>query len=387
MHFEIAYLILIPALLIVPRALQRFLLPAPLACFGFGLLTAVFLGALPQMALLSLMATLGVSTLFLYAGIETDLHVLRGGARELAAHLALRLVNLGALTWAAMQFLGLSWQAGCLLALALLTPSTGFILDTLSSLGLTDEERRSVTNKAIGGELLALVMLFVVLQSDSLAGFATSSAVLVALIVILPLAYLALGRLVVRVAPGSEFSLLIMIGLLAASATDHLGVEYLVGAFLAGLTARLMRGRIPGFASDANLHAVKLFASFFVPFYFFYRGLSVPHKVLGWNALTAGLVAIAVLAPLRVGLVWLQRRLVMKEDGHASLRVAIALVPTLIFTLVLATILRERYGISETIYGALLVYAAVTTLLPSLVMARPFDLDATHLERDETDRG
>lgn len=58
------------------------------------------------------------------------------------------------------------------------------------------------------------------------------------------------------------------------------------------------------------------------------------------------------------------------------MRVAIALSPTLIFTLVLATILRERVGLTETWYGALLVYAALTTLLPSLILAKPFQLDA-----------
>jgi len=40
-------------------------------------------------------------------------------------------------------------------------------------------------------------------------------------------------------------------------------------------------------------------------------------------------------------------------------------MPTLTFTPVLAAILRERFDINDTMYGTLLVYAAISTALPS----------------------
>jgi hypothetical protein len=40
---------------------------------------------------------------------------------------------------------------------------------------------------------------------------------------------------------------------------------------------------------------------------------------------------------------------------------------------VLATILRERFQITDTLFGALLVYAALSTLLPSFVLAKSVD--------------
>jgi Kef-type K+ transport system membrane component KefB len=279
-----------------------------------------------------------------------------------------------------MTQLGLSWQAATLAALALLTPSTGFILESLPRLGLDAQERFWVTSKAIGGEMLALIVLFAVLQSDSTEHLALSSAALAAMLVGLPLLFIGLGRVVVPYAPGSEFSLLVMVGLLAAYLTKQIGVYYLVGAFIAGLVARLLRERMPALASTANLHAVKLFASFFVPFYFFHNGMNVPDGALQWASLQIGLALTVFILPLRIALVWFQRRFLVRESSRNSLRVAVALAPTLIFTLVLATILHERYGLPDAWYGGLLVYAALTTLLPSVTLARSFSLDVTDID-------
>ena len=374
---EVAYLLLIFGLLVVPRALQRFRIPAPLTCLAFGMAAALLLPQSSQDATLALLATLGISSLFLFAGLEIDIHALRRGLWPLIGHLVVRSAVLGAGVWLSVRYLSLSWQVASLLMLAILTPSTGFILESLDRLGLDESERYWVTLKAIGGELLALVVLFGVLQSGSIAIMARSAGMLAAMIVLLPTLFIMLGRYVVPYAPGSEFSLLVMIGLIAAYLTKELGVYYLVGAFLAGFIARLLRDRMPSLASDDNLHAVGLFASFFVPFYFFYRGMNVPSDALSWHALSLGLGLSAAVLPIRVAALWMQRRMIKGESALGSLRVAVALTPTLIFTLVLATILRERYGITETTYGALLVYAAVSTALPSFVLATPIDFDVS----------
>ena len=373
---ELAYLLLIFGLMVIPRAVQRFRIPAPLTSIGFGMVAAVFLSSFSQDATLALLATLGISSLFLFAGLEIEVEDLRRGRWPLLGHLLVRSFTLTATGFLAVWFFAFSWQVAALLALALLTPSTGFILDTLSQLGLKDEERYWVTIKAVGGELLALAVLFVVLQSSSPERLAWSTAALAAMIIGLPLLFMLLGRLVVPYAPGSEFSLLVMVGLIASYLTYQLGVYYLVGAFLAGFIARMLRRRMPLLASYPNLRAIQLFASFFVPFYFFYRGMSVPQGALVWDALGIGAALSVAVLPLRVGALWLQRRVINRDEGAmASLRVATALTPTLIFTLVLATILRERFGVSDTLYGALLVYAALSTVLPSLVLGKPLDFD------------
>ena len=375
MKQELLYLILIFALLVVPRVLQRWKLPAPLTCLLFGLLAMLAWGDRVHDPVVILLSTLGISSLFLFAGLEVDPRELRRGAGPLVVHLLVRCATLAGAAWLAWRYLDLGWQAATLLALALLTPSTGFILDTLERLGLAEDERFWVTSKAIAGELLALAALFVVLQAGDPLMMAVNTGVLVAMLVGLPLLFVALGRWVVPHAPGSEFSLLVMVGMVAAYITYQMGVYYLVGAFIAGLVARLLRERMPKLASHENLHAVRLFASFFVPFYFFNAGTKVPAGALSLDALWAGLLITAVLLPLRIGIVWLQRRVLIGEGSHSSMRVSVALAPTLIFTLVIAGILYQRFHIPEWLYGALLLYAVLTTLLPSFVLKAPFDVD------------
>ncbi|TAA28505.1 cation:proton antiporter [Pseudoxanthomonas winnipegensis] len=376
MSQELIYLLLIFGLLVIPRFLQQFKLPAPLTCLAFGVVAALVIGKPVEDGVVALMASLGISSLFLFAGLEVDPKALRKGWKQLVIHLLARSASLTAVAWLAWRYAGLSWQAAALLALALLTPSTGFIIDTLGRLGLDTKEQFWVTNKAIAGELLALAVLFVVLQSASppleMLG---STLALLAMLVGLPLLFIALGRWVLPHSPGAEFSLLVMVGVIAAYVTHLIGVHDLVGAFVTGLVARLLRQRMPTLASHDNLHAVRLFASFFVPFYFFYSGTKVPAGALSLGALGVGLALTAVVLPLRVGLLALQRRLTFGESLRTGLRIGTALAPTLIFTLVLAGVLRERFAIPDALFGGLLLYATLTTLLPSLVFRTPFDVD------------
>jgi Kef-type K+ transport system membrane component KefB len=280
---------------------------------------------------------------------------LRRGLWPLLSHMLIRTLVLAGNAWIGMTYFDFSWQVAGLVALALLTPSTGFILDSLQSLGLDEQEQFWVTSKAIVGELLALLLLFLILKSDSYVELAMSSGVLLATAVGLPLVLIFLGRIVIPHAPGSEFSLLVMVGLISAYLTKQIGVYYLVGAFLTGFIARQLRVRLPNLASESNLHAVKFFASFFVPFYFFYSGMKVPEAALQWQSLALGLSMTAAVLPLRVGIVTLQRVIVHRDSASSSFRVAIALAPTLIFTLVIANILHERFGISDVLFGGLLV--------------------------------
>src|SRR3546814_34108 len=116
------------------------------------------------------------------------------GLWPLLTHLAVRIVTLAGVAWLAWHYLDLGWQASALLALALLTPSTGFILDTLERLGLDEEERFWVTSKAIAGELLALAALFVIMQAGDPMQLGVSTLVMLGMLVGLPMLFISLDR-------------------------------------------------------------------------------------------------------------------------------------------------------------------------------------------------
>lgn len=375
MSRDLIYLLLIFGLLVVPRALQRLRLPAPITCLLLGVGAMLLWGTDTHDPVVALLSALGISSLFLFAGLEVDFATLRQGAGRLLIHLVVRAVALGVAGWLAWRFLGLGWQASVLVSLALLTPSTGFILDTLERMGLDEGERFWVTSKAIAGELLALAILFVALKADNGLAFGVSTAAMVGLLVGLPLLFIALGRWVVPHAPGSEFSLLVMVGMVAAYFTYRLGVYYLVGAFIAGLTARVLQERMPKLTAHDNIHALRLFATFFVPFYFFHAGTLISRDALSVEALLIGLVITAVVLPLRVGMTWLQRRLVFRESAASALRVSVSLAPTLVFTLVIAQILYERFQLPGPLFGGLVLYTVLNTMLPSLILKQTFDID------------
>ena len=375
MSQELVYLLLIFGLLVIPRALQRLKIPAPITCLALGIGAMLAWGDRTHDPVVVLLSTLGISSLFLFAGLEVEIQALRRGLGRLLVHLGIRVGSMLVVGWLGWRYMDLGWQAAALLALALLTPSTGFILDTLERLGLDEEERFWVTSKAIAGELLALAVLFVALQAGDPMQFAASSGAMVALLVGLPLLFMALGRWVMPHAPGSEFSLLVMVGMVAAYVTFNLGVYYLVGAFIAGLTARLLQDRMPKLASFDNIHALRLFATFFVPFYFFHAGTGISRDALTWDALLIGLAITAIVLPLRVGMIWLQRRILFKENHESAMRVSVALAPTLVFTLVIAQILYERFQLPGPLFGGLVLYTVLNTLLPSLVLKQTFDID------------
>lgn len=372
----LTYLGLLLGILVVPKALQRFRIPGPITCLFFGIGISLWGGDYQHNQTLTLLSVFGIASLFLFAGLEVSLSDLVKHKWPIFTHLLLTLLIVTACALLSMRFFALSWQASTLVALALFIPSTGFILDSLSQFGLSDSERFWVTLKAITSELLALALMFIALQSDSVGHLALSSGIMLAMVFIMPFLFLLFGRIVLPYAPGSEFTFLVLMGVIAAAITKELGVYYLVGAFLAGFLARQLRERMPSLVTDSMMHAVKLFASFFLPFYFFHGGIGVPVQALGWQALLLGAGITAVVLPLRVLTVWGQRRAMFKETFRSSLHVSITLMPTLIFTLVLAGILRERFAIEDTLYGALLVYAVLTTILPSFLLPKAIDFDA-----------
>ncbi|MES2306906.1 MAG: cation:proton antiporter [Gemmatimonadota bacterium] len=368
---ELAYVVLLFALFVVPRVLQRWRLPSAITSFVLGGVAGIGFGLFSHDPTIHLLSTFGIVSLFLFAGLEVDGFGSALRIRYLLLHLAIRVVTLAGATVVLARLFILDLRPASLLALALLTPSAGFILDAMNGFGLTPEETAWIRSKAIASELLALLGLFVVLQSTTAERFATSTLLLAGIVVVLPPVFRLFATRIAPYAPKSEFAFLLMMALVAAYATRRLGVYYLVGAFLVGVAARRFRQSLPAIASDRMLHAVEVFASFFAPFYFFRAGSELTREDLSWPAVWLGLAFVGVMVPLRIVALALLRRVTLGESIRVSLRIAVPMLPTLVFTLVLAGILRDRFGIGDPLFGALVVYALLTTLIPGFVFNAP----------------
>lgn len=368
---ELSYVLLLFGLFVLPRFLQRYRIPSAITSLGLGAVLGMGFGLFRHDPTVELLSSFGIVALFLFAGLDAELDDLRREARILAEHLVIRLAMLAATAMALQSAFTLEGRSAVLLALALLTPSAGFILESLDGLGVSERERFWIRSKAIASELVALAVLFVTLQSTSAIRLTASALALAVMVVLLPAAFDAFARRIVPHAPKSEFAFLVMMAVVCAYVTRGLGVYYLVGAFVVGMAAQRFRERLPALASERMLHAVEAFASFFVPFYFLHAGLPLRREDFGWQALLVGGAFVATVLPLRVGVTALHRRLRLGEGFGPSARIGLSILPTFVFTLVIAEILRERFALTPTIFGGLVVYAVVNTLVPGLVLKLP----------------
>jgi Kef-type K+ transport system membrane component KefB len=368
---ELGYVVLLFALFILPRVLQRYRIPTAITALALGAFLALGFGLFSHDPTVELLSTFGIVSLFLFAGLEVDVRELRKHAIPLVLHLVLRLATLFAVAWGLVRLLGLEPRAAALVALALLTPSTGFILDSLHAFGLNEKEQFWVRSKAIATELVALLVLFGTVQSTTVMKMSVSVVVLVLLIAVLPLVFHWFAKRVVPWAPKSEFAFLIMIAVVCAIVTRELGVYYLVGAFVVGMAAQSFREHLPAMASDKMLHAVEAFASIFVPFYFFHAGLLLQARDFAPAALFAGLAFLVFGLPLRMMLLALHGKLTRGQGLKDSMRISVPLMPTLVFTLVIVQILRDQFVLPPWILGGLIVYTLVNTLIPGLVLKAP----------------
>jgi hypothetical protein len=151
---EASSLIAVVGLLVAARILQRFRIPAHLTSVAFGVAVAVILAPFSQDAAPAPPVMSGIAPLFLFAGLKVDVHAVWLGMVPRIGHLVVRSVSARHRRMDPHASLRLRWQVTRLLTLSLLTPSTGFIVDTLGRSGLTEGERFWVTIKAISGARL-----------------------------------------------------------------------------------------------------------------------------------------------------------------------------------------------------------------------------------------
>jgi Kef-type K+ transport system membrane component KefB len=350
MDAELRLIALVALLYFLPKIVLRLGVPSPVTEMLLGVACGpLLLGLVEVGELLAGLAGLGISALFLFAGLEVEVEELVERRQTLFQHLAIQLLLFAANAGIGLV-LGADLSTAALLAVAILSPSAGFILPALDALGLSAAAASWIKHKAVATEIAAILVVLVFSKTASAQELLVGLGGVIALVVAVPLLFLAFHRTRLRWAPRTEFRFVMIVALLAGYASHRLGMHYLVGAFLVGLVARryldhLARRGVGAPSLRLALGSFRFLSTFFVPFYFFVVGLQLPAGALSVHALglAAGLGAVAV--PLRVGLL---------------------LGPTLVFTLAVAELLHDRYGIADWVFGGLVLYGAGTSFLPVL---------------------
>jgi Kef-type K+ transport system membrane component KefB len=365
---ELGYVFLIVLLFILPRLLLRLGIPMALTAFGLGLYSATRFDFYDADNVISIFSTLGIISLFLFAGLEVNLHALKKKSKLLVSHLAFRLVVVAILAFVFGIIFKLETVTAILLALALATPSTGFIFDSIETTDISDSQKEWIKAKAISAELVALGALLFLSQMESTVNLVGSLLIIIILIVVLPFLLKKLARTVEKLVPGSEFSFIFMLAIISGIITKKLGAYYLVGAFLVGMVASQYRRNSPSASADQMLQSLRSFSTFFMPFYFFNSGLNMPSDAFSVEAFKMSLIMFAISVPVKVGSLLVLRRYSLAESWQDSFAITISLMPNLVFGLVLADILKSSMGIPVPVFGGLIIYTLLITMLSPLLL-------------------
>ena len=362
------YISLIIVLFIVPRIFLRFGIPIALSTFALGVAATAKLGFFGEDPVINLFSFLGITSLFLFAGLEVELPILRSNAKSIAVHITVKLVMLALFSWLAQNYFSLPFTTSAILALAIVTPSAGFILHSLAGSSISDAQKFWVRLKAIASELVALTLLLVLVQGESFLQLAISVSILVVAIATLPYLLRKIAYALERFAPGSEFNFLIILAFIFALITKKMGAYYLVGAFAVGMAAARFRKDSTDLSTDEMMKSIRQFALFFMPFYFLNAGLNLSLAVFSLEALYIGLAFVVITIPIRVATTLLHRKISLGESWRESYPVAISLLPNLVFGLVLADILRARFHAPAEIVGGVIIFTFITTITPGFLL-------------------
>jgi Kef-type K+ transport system membrane component KefB len=366
-NHELSYVVLIVMLFVLPRIISRIGVPVGLGAFFLGFVSSNYLGIFSDRDVISTSATLGISALFLYAGLEVNFSELRQNVKLLAQHVLIRSLMIFGLIFILIYSFVSTMQVAGIIALALLTPSTGFIVDMLPSTKLSTEQKQWIKMKAIAAEILALLFLLF-FQSETVYKAMFSFSILIVLMFALPALFHWFSKKVSSSTAGSDFSFLLLLAVVTGTLTKKLGAYYLVGAFLVGFTVNFYLKNIAKNSKNEFEPTAKFFASFFMPFYFFYAGLKLDSDVFSLKAFLIGGALLLILFPCRIAAVVWHRRLAIKESPKQSIPIAVSLLPNLVFGLVLVEVLRVIGGVENYILGGLIVYTILATLIPPFIL-------------------
>ncbi len=366
---DLEYLLVFTLVLIFPKVLLRFKIPSGITAISIGILMSYFDPDLQSDTLFKFLSQIGITSLFLFAGLEVEWDSLKKDQTYLSKYIGKTLSILLVISYCISHYLNLPFQESFIYSLGIFTPSAGFILTSMHSFKISENQEYWIKSKAISKELIAIVLLFLALQGSDYQKLLNSLVFFALLFILLPFVFKIFFKFVSPYAPNSKVSFLVVLALIAGVISKELGAYYLVGAFAVGVISGKFKAQIFKEGEDNMLHSLSSFFTTFLPFYFFYAGMKIIPQEVTISAFLYGLLLIALFIPLRLFVISNSMSLFMKDKKIRKSQITLSLMPTLIFGLVIAGILKDRGIISTDLIYALLVYTLINSLIPSITLA------------------
>ncbi|HEX5879485.1 MAG TPA: cation:proton antiporter [Actinomycetota bacterium] len=326
---------------------------------------------------LQILALLGLAFLLFLAGLEIDLHRLRG--RVLTAAVLGYLVTLALGAGAGAAFAAAGWvQQPLLLAIAVSATSLGLVVPVLKDAGqATSGVGQSVIAAATVADFAAIVLLSLLFSSA--AGSTGSRLVLLAAFAALVLAtavagmaaghWRRLGEVLVRLQDTTaeirvRFAVVLLVAFTVLA--EHFGLESILGAFLAGALVGLLdrdSASHPHFRT--KLEAIGF--GFLIPVFFVTSGIRL--DLTGLVHDPAALLRVPLLLLTLLLVRGVPALLTLRSHGPRPTLAAALLQATSLPFLVTAAQIGIELGVVAPVTGAALVLAGLVSVLVFPVVA------------------
>lgn len=364
---DLEFLLIFGLVLIFPKLFLRFKLPSGISALLIGIIFSVVDPSLRDEQLFKFLAQIGITSLFLFAGLEVEVDELKKDLPYLKKYL-LKFVTILGLIAIGFHFLqDMSFSNAVIFSLGIFTPSAGFILTSLHSFNTNESQDHWIKSKAISKEILSIILLFLALQGSDINAMVISLVFFAALYFILPWLFKMFFKFISPYAPNAEIAFLVVLSLTAGIISKEIGAYYLVGAFVVGLIGSRFKEEIFKEGEIALFRSLSNFFTVFLPFYFFSAGLKLSIEGFTLEAFGLAIIMIALFIPLRMALVITSIKYFMNNALLKGYKISLSLLPTLIFGLVIATVLLQRGEVDKKLVYSLIIYTLITSLIPTLV--------------------
>ena len=366
----VKFLIIISLLFFIPKVLFKLKkIPTSITEIFLGILLGILFPAFFFIDdVIRVLGALGIITIFLVGGMETDLPYILKNKKYFLESILLQFILIIIVSIITFYIFKQTFQVSLIISLALMTPSAGFIFSLLTHSEESHESKKLIQSTVICLEILSLLLLLIFLNLGSIITIVIGIISILLIIFLLPIILQWLYEHMFKKIFGAEFSFIFVVALISAYITEWIGVHFIIGAFVAGIVSKQFLDKINnGLWKMSPEHSITqsfvFFSHMFAPFYFFSIGLMFTLELLNLKTFLLALAAFIIVMGLRFLPSFIHHKFKGRKH-YQSINLSIIILPTLLFTFVITELLNTHFKLEKTIIGAILIYGILASTIP-----------------------